>query len=138
MTDTVAKYMTPNPTTIEANRSVREAAELMRAGDIGDVIVVDDSEVVGIVTDRDIVVRVIGAGGSPEDPVRQACSPNPVTVTSDAPVSAVLEVMRTEAVRRVPVLTAGALAGIVSIGDLAVDRDPSSVLADISAEQPNT
>ncbi len=138
MAGTVAESMTPNPTTIEANRSVRDAAELLASGDVGAVVVVDDGEVVGIVTDRDIVVRVIATGGSPEDPVRQACSQDLVTTTPDADAAEAVRLMRERAVRRIPVLQGGSLVGIVSIGDLAVDRDPTSALADISAEEPNT
>ncbi len=138
MAGTVAESMTPNPTTIEANRSVRDAAELLASGDVGAVVVVDDGEVVGIVTDRDIVVRVIATGGSPEDPVRQACSQALVTTTPDADAAEAVRMMRERAVRRIPVLQAGSLVGMLSIGDLAIDRDPSSALADISAEEPNT
>ncbi|HLS26282.1 MAG TPA: CBS domain-containing protein [Beutenbergiaceae bacterium] len=136
--DTVAESMTPDPTTIEANRSIREAAELMASGNIGDVVVVDDDKVLGILTDRDIVVRVVAQGLSVEDPVRQACSPDLMTTTPDADVGEAVRLMRENGVRRIPVLQADALVGIVSIGDLAIDNDPESALADISAEEPTT
>ena len=138
MAGTVAESMTPNPTTIEANRTVRDAAELLASGDVGAVVVVDDGEVVGIVTDRDIVVRIVATGRSPEDPVRQACSQDLVTTTPDTDAAEAVRLMRERAVRRIPVLQGGSLVGIVSIGDLAIDRDPTSALADISAEEPNT
>ncbi|WP_413452859.1 CBS domain-containing protein [Georgenia phoenicis] len=138
MAGTVAESMTPNPTTIEANRTVRDAAELLASGDVGAVVVVDDGEVVGIVTDRDIVVRIVAAGRSPEDPVRQACSQDLVTTTPDTDAAEAVRLMRERAVRRIPVLQGGSLVGILSIGDLAIDRDPTSALADISAEEPNT
>ena len=138
MAGTVAESMTPNPTTIEANRTVRDAAELLASGDVGAVVVVDDGEVVGIVTDRDIVVRIVATGRSPEDPVRQACSQDLVTTTPDTDAAEAVRLMRERAVRRIPVLQGGSLVGILSIGDLAIDRDPTSALADISAEEPNT
>ncbi|WP_152191878.1 CBS domain-containing protein [Georgenia satyanarayanai] len=138
MAGTVAESMTPNPTTIEANRTVRDAADLLASGDVGAVVVVDDGKVVGIVTDRDIVVRIVATGRSPEDPVRQACSQDLVTTTPDTDAAEAVRLMRERAVRRIPVLQGGSLVGILSIGDLAIDRDPTSALADISAEEPNT
>ena len=138
MTQTVAECMTPSPTTIEATRSVRDVAELMASGDVGAVVVVENSEVTGIVTDRDLVVRVLATGGSAEDVVRQVVSGTLVTVKPDDSAEQAAQVMRDNAVRRVPVMQAGELVGIVALGDLAIERDPRSALADISAEEPNT
>ncbi|WP_225753370.1 CBS domain-containing protein [Actinotalea sp. Marseille-Q4924] len=138
MAQTIADVITPDPVTIEATGTVREAAELMRAGDIGDVVVVEDGRLLGIVTDRDLVVRVLAVGGSPDDPVRQACSTGLVTVTPDTSLEEAAQVMRQHDVRRLPVTVGDDLVGIVSIGDLAVERDPQSTLADISAAEPNT
>lgn len=138
MTATVADSMTANPRTIGVHQSVREAAELMKAHDIGDLVVVDGDAVVGIVTDRDIVVRCLAEGGGGDDEIGRACSPDVVTVESDSHVAEAVSLMRENAVRRVPVLEGGRLVGIVSIGDLAVDHDPTSALADISAEPANT
>lgn len=135
---TVADSMTRNPITMEADGTVREAAELMAAADIGDVVVVEEDRLVGIVTDRDIVVRVLAQGGSPDDPVRDALSEDPVTTAPDVEVGEAVRLMRNHAVRRVPVVEAdGRLVGIVSLGDLAVDHDPGSALADISDEPPD-
>jgi CBS domain-containing protein len=137
MPTTVAETMTPSPTTIRADQSVREAAQLMEAQDIGNVVVVDDGRVVGIVTDRDIVVRVLAAGGGPDDEIRRACSTELVTASPDDPVDAVVTLMREKAVRRVPVMRGNELVGIVSLGDVAMEHDPDSALAEISAEPPN-
>lgn len=138
MARTISDVITPDPVTIEATGTVRDAAELMRSGDIGDVVVVEDGKLIGIVTDRDLVVRVLAVGGSPEDPVRQACSSNLVTVTPDTPLEDAAEVMRKHDIRRLPVTVGDELVGIVSIGDLAMEKDPQSTLADISAAKPNT
>jgi CBS domain-containing protein len=138
MAQTIADVITPDPVTIEATGTVRDAAELMRAGDIGDVVVVEDGRLLGIVTDRDLVVRVLAIGGSPEDPVRQACSGNLVTTTPDATLEEAGRLMREHDVRRLPVTVGDELVGIVSIGDLAIEKDPQSTLADISAAEPNT
>jgi CBS domain-containing protein len=138
MPSTVAEHMTAKPVTIDARESVRHAAELMRARDIGDVIVTDSGQVVGLVTDRDLVVRVLATGDSPEVEVRTACSGDLVTVGPDDDVEKAEHLMRERAVRRAPVMKGKELVGIVSIGDLAIDLDRRSALADISASEPNT
>lgn len=138
MAQKIADVLTPNPVTVEATQTVREAARAMRTGDIGDVVVVEDGRPVGIVTDRDIVVRVLATGGSPDDPVREACSAELVTAAPGDSLQDATRLMRQHDLRRLPVVERGDLVGIVSIGDLAMERDPHSVLADISAAAPNT
>ena len=61
----IQDVMTPDPKILEATASVRDAAELMRESDIGDVVVLENNQLCGIVTDRDIVVRVLADGGDP-------------------------------------------------------------------------
>lgn len=138
MVATVKDSMTTDPTTIAADQSVHEAAELMRNQDIGALVVVDGERVAGVVTDRDIVVRIIATGGSPNTEERQACSDEVVTLSPDDPIRDAVQIMRDRAVRRIPVVSGNDLVGIVSIGDLAIDYDSDSALADISAEEPNT
>ena len=138
MASTVAEHMTATPVTIDARESVRHAAELMRSRNIGDVVVTDNGEVVGLVTDRDLVVRVLATGDSPDSQVREACSTDLVTVRPDDDVEKAEHLMREKAVRRAPVMKDKELVGIVSIGDLAIDLDRRSALADISASKPNT
>ena len=138
MAQTVADVVTPDPVTLEVSRTVRDAAELMRAGDIGDVVVVEDGRLVGIVTDRDLVVRVLAVGGGPDDAIRQAVSGNVVTVSPTDSIERAAQLMSDNAVRRLPVVVDDVVVGIVSIGDLAIERDPDSALADISAAEPNT
>ena len=138
MATTVADVVTPDPVTLEVTRTVRDAAELMRAGDIGDVVVVEDGRLVGIVTDRDLVVRVLAVGGGPDDAIRQAVSGNVLTVSPTDSIERAAELMSENAVRRLPVVVDDVVVGIVSIGDLAIERDPDSALADISAAEPNT
>jgi CBS domain-containing protein len=138
VSSTVAEHMTATPVTIDARDSVRHAAELMRSRDIGDVVVTDNGDVVGLVTDRDLVVRVLARGDSPDTPVREACTTDLVTVGPDDDVSKVVKLMRDKAVRRAPVMNDKELVGIVSIGDLAIDLDSRSVLADISSSKPNS
>jgi CBS domain-containing protein len=130
--------MTPNPTICRADTTARDAAALMRDQDIGDVLVQDDGGQLGIVTDRDIVTRAVAAGRDPED-VRlgEICTTNVRTVTVDTPVDEVIRLMSDASVRRIPVCEGSRPVGIVALGDLARDRDPSSLLGDISAAPPN-
>jgi CBS domain-containing protein len=139
MAKTVADVMTRDPVTVESSHPVREAAQLMRDADAGALIVLQDGKVAGIATDRDIVVRVVANGDGPDTPVQQACSAGDVaTVAPDTSIEQAVQIMRTKAVRRLPVIESGRPVGIVSMGDLAMERDPNSALADVSAAEGNT
>jgi CBS domain-containing protein len=130
--------MTPNPTVCSSDATARDAAALMRDQDIGDVLVQDDGGALGIVTDRDIVTRAVAAGRDPADVrLSEICTANVRTVNVDTPVDEVIRLMSDSAVRRVPVCEGNRPVGIVALGDLARDRDPSSLLGDISAAPPN-
>ena len=139
MNNDVRDIMTPCPHTIQSIESVMNAAQLMRKSDIGDVIVVEDEQLFGILTDRDIVVRVLAEGRDPETtPVGDICSRELTTVRPTDSVGDVVRVMREKAIRRLPVVEeSGEVIGIVSIGDVAVERDRHSALADISKAPPN-
>jgi CBS domain-containing protein len=138
MATTIADVMTRRPATLDVSASALEAAQAMKAGDIGDIVVCDQGKIWGIVTDRDLVVRVMADGTSP-DQVRlgDVCSHELTTVTSDASIDQAVRLMREQALRRLPVVKGDKPVGIVSLGDLAVERDPESTLADISAASPN-
>jgi CBS domain-containing protein len=130
--------MTPNPTVCRPDATVRDAAALMRDQDIGDVLVQDDGGSLGIVTDRDIVTRAVATGRSPDEiRLGDICTANIRTVSVDTPVDEVIRLMSDAAVRRIPVCEGDRPVGIVALGDLARDRDPSSLLGDISAAPPN-
>ncbi|HEX6967756.1 MAG TPA: CBS domain-containing protein [Micromonosporaceae bacterium] len=136
---TVGEFMTTRLITMDGNDSVTDAAREMRDAGIGDVIVMNGDEVAGIVTDRDIVIRAIAEEAEPDSvTLNQILSPDLVTVSPHDDAVAAGDLMRTYAVRRLPVVDDGRLVGVISIGDLAVEREPDSVLADISAEVPNT
>jgi CBS domain-containing protein len=109
----------------------------MRDADTGDVVVLDGESLVGILTDRDIAVRVVAEGGSADTPVRDACTADPTTVTADTTVEQAVALMRDGAVRRLPVVEGTRPVGVVSLGDLAIEQDEDSVLADISAATEN-
>lgn len=140
MAECIRDVMTTNPQTLPESTTVREAAEAMRANDIGDVVVVDDNgKLSGILTDRDIVVRVVAEGRDPRATrIGDIASRDLTAVSPDDPVDRAVQLMRDKAIRRLPAVDKGKPVGIVSIGDLALDRDPGSALADISAAPPNT
>jgi CBS domain-containing protein len=101
-------------------------------------VVTDGDNVVGIVTDRDITVRGIAENMDPNSTtLNQITSRDVVTVSQYDDAVAAADLMRTYAVRRLPVIDDGRLVGLISMGDLAVEREPQSVLADISADEPN-
>ena len=138
MANTVRGVMTAAPLRCQTNAPVLEAAQLMRDNDIGDVVVVDAADIAGILTDRDIVVRLVAEGlDAASTEVSEICSEEVVTVSPDEEIDTAVRLMREHAVRRLPVLEAGAVVGIVSLGDLAVERDEGSVLAEISEAPPD-
>ncbi|MEU0250844.1 CBS domain-containing protein [Streptomyces sp. NPDC006235] len=134
----VREIMTTAPVAGGPQTTVVEVARLMRDEDIGAVLVAENDELRGLVTDRDLVVRVMGAGGNIEDrSVADACSKQLVSLSPDDDISRAVQLMRQHAVRRLPVIEEGRPVGVVSLGDLAVERDTDSALADISASEPN-
>ena len=132
--------MTPEPEALEATATVMHAAELMRARDIGDVVVLEDDRLYGILTDRDIVVRVLAERSDPAAvTVGEACSRVLTTISPTESLADAVRLIREKAIRRLPVVEdGGRVVGIVSLGDLAEARDPKSALGDISAAAPNT
>lgn len=138
MASTIRDVMAPRPVVVPSTCTLAEAAQLMRDGDIGDVIVQDGPQLRGIVTDRDIVVRAVAEDETPSGvTVAEICSADMYTVAPEDSIDRAVQMMREHAVRRLPVTQDGQAVGIVSLGDLALDRDPRSALADISAADPN-
>ncbi|MEU6805147.1 CBS domain-containing protein [Streptomyces neyagawaensis] len=138
MADFVRDVMTPGVVAVRPDASLVEAAQLMRAQDVGDVLVTVDEQLVGVLTDRDITLRAVADGVDPLTVSAQAvCTPNPVVIGPDDAVSTAVALMREHAIRRLPVLADGHPVGMVSLGDLAVAQDPDSALADISRAEPD-
>lgn len=138
MTQHVRDIMTAAPVTVEPQASVTAVARIMRDENIGAVLVTDHDRLRGLVSDRDLVVRALAEGGDPEQTtVATACSEDLVTVGPDEDLDHAVQLMREHAVRRVPVVEEGRPVGIVSLGDLAIERDPESALGDISAAKSN-
>jgi CBS domain-containing protein len=138
MARTVEEIMTTNPRTVNVDDTVLDAARVMRDNDIGDVIVVEDGQVAGIVTDRDIVVRAVAEGRDAESTtVSDIATTGTQAMEPEASVDDALRTMREHDIRRLPVVKNGRPVGIISLGDLAVEREPDSTLADISAATPD-
>jgi len=139
MPSTIAEIMTANPQALPATASLDEAARCMRESDIGDVLVLDqDDAVCGVVTDRDIVVRSVADGQDPTSArLGDICTRDLLSLRSDDSVERAVEMMRDNAIRRLPVVDDGRPVGIVSLGDLAIERDRKSALADISKAPAN-
>jgi len=133
---TIDSVMTPTPAVVPAAMTLHEAARAMRDLDIGTLLVMQGQEVVGLVTDRDLVVRGLASEAAVEH-VGECCTGQLVTVAPDDSVAEAVTLMRTYAVRRLPVVRENEVVGMVSIGDLAVSNDPSSALADITRAEPN-
>jgi CBS domain-containing protein len=116
----IRDVMTPNPRTVTPDESIQNAARIMRDEDTGVVPVVENGRAIGVVTDRDIVVRAVADGGRMDRPVREICSGTIVAATPDMSTREAAQLMSDHQVRRLPVVENERLVGIVSIGDLAV------------------
>jgi CBS domain-containing protein len=139
MNDNIRDVMTDSPCAVNVTASIMDAARAMRENDIGDIIVLDGDRLYGILTDRDIVVRGLADHKDPRTTaVGEICSRELTTVKPSDSVGSAVRLMRERALRRLPVVDErGTVVGIVSLGDLAVERDRRSALADISAAPPN-
>lgn len=139
MTHTVAEVMSTEIVALNRHQTALDAAKLMRSNNVGDVLVIDDvNRLAGVVTDRDLVVRVLAERKDPaETPLTEVASHRLFMIGADQPVAAAVELMRSRAIRRLPVVSENQLVGVVSLGDLASDQDPASLLAEISQAPPN-
>jgi CBS domain-containing protein len=133
----IRDVMTPNPSCVSPEDSIQNAARIMRDMDTGAVPVVDNGRPVGIVTDRDIVVRGVAEDRQLDRPVREIVTGSVVCASPDMSTREAADLMSEHQVRRLPVVEDERLVGIVSIGDLAVkegkDRRIGDTLQDISA-----
>jgi CBS domain-containing protein len=131
----IRDIMTPNPRTVSPDDSIESAARIMRDEDTGAVPVVQDGRAVGMLTDRDIVIRAVAEGGSARA-VREVVSGRLISVSPDATTREATDLMSEHQIRRLPVVENERLVGIVSLGDLAVkeakDRRVGDTLQSIS------
>ena len=137
-TQSITDVMAPDPICMPASSSVASAAIVMRDAGIGDVVVEDEGRVCGIVTDRDITIRVVAEDRHPSEvSLGEICSRELTTLSPWDSVADAVRLMRDKALRRLPVVDDGRPVGIVTLGDLALDREPGSALALISSAPPN-
>ena len=129
----VRDVMTPGPIGVDYDQSVGEAARAMRDWGVGAILVVSDGSLYGLVTDRDLVVRAVAEERGADEPVGPLSSANLIGVDADADVHEAMRLMRQHGVRRLPVLENGQVAGIVSLGDLAMQDEPDLAFAQLSA-----
>ncbi len=130
----IRDLMTTNPKTVDPSAKVVDAARLMRQEDVGPVPVVENGDrLAGIVTDRDIVVRVVAEGGDPQSTtVGEIMSRDLVTVDPDQPLDEALRLMATHQVRRLPVAEEdGRLVGIVAQADVATELGDDRLTGEI-------
>jgi CBS domain-containing protein len=133
----IREAMTPMVASVKPDDNLMTAAQTMRDNGIGDVVVLDSGSLFGLVTDRDIVVRGIADGRDPQaTPVGEIASRSVKVISPDDDIDHAVEIMRKEAVRRLPVVEDGRVIGVLSLGDLAVLKDPGSALGEISAAPP--
>src|SRR3954452_21462417 len=142
MAQSVREVMTENPIILPVSASAQDAAVKMRDQDIGDIIVEKNGALYGMVTDRDIVVRVVAEGKDARaTDLESICSRDLITLAPDDSIKEAGRVMEENAIRRVPVMEGGSngkVIGIVSLGDLAIEKKPKSALGKISAAAANT
>lgn len=139
MATKIREIMTGSPTSVSPELDLVTVARAMRDEDIGAVLVADGDDLKGVVTDRDLVIRGLAAGGDPaRSQIGGIASRVTATVGPDDSLDKAAQIMRERSVRRLPVMEDGRPVGIVSIGDLAMEKDSASALADISAARGNT
>jgi CBS domain-containing protein len=124
--ETVREAMTSSPTTISANAPVVEAARLMASENVGSLPVVDDESLVGMVTDRDLVLNVLAKDVDPhQTTVATVCTQDPVVVAPEDSLDEALQRMAREQVRRLPVVEKERLVGILAQADVSRNAQPA-------------
>jgi CBS domain-containing protein len=138
MTRKVREIMSAAPACMAASESVSAAAKAMKERGIGTVLVLSGGRLAGLVTDRDIAIRVLAENRDPlTTRLDDICSSELAVLSPDDAVETAIRIVRDRAVRRLPVMADGTPVGVVSIGDLALDKDEGSALSQISAFGPN-
>jgi CBS domain-containing protein len=138
----VRHAMTEAPKTASPTMNAADAAALMKQFDVGLIPVVDDDQLLGLVTDRDLVVRVLAERKDPTDvQLSEVLTKSPITVSPDTKLSEARDLMAEHRIRRLPITKADRLVGILSLGDVALadasERAVGETLEEIS-ESPST
>jgi CBS domain-containing protein len=131
--------MTPDPARCTATTSIDEVAKLMVQNDCGEIPIVDTGDrIIGVVTDRDIVCRLVAEGKNPQGHTADSCMSRPVvTVEPDTPLDDVVATMERHQIRRVPVVSGdGSCTGIIAQADIArsaPEREVAELVREVSA-----
>jgi CBS domain-containing protein len=124
----VREIMTKDVTALAPNRTIAEVAQHMRLLDVGSIPLVQDERLVGVITDRDIVLRVVADGLDPHlEQADRHMTQNPITATPGMSVDEAARIMAREQIRRLPVVEGGRLVGYLALGDLAMQEKDKKV-----------
>jgi CBS domain-containing protein len=120
MHKTIQETMTSNPTTISPDTTAAEAAQIMKSEDIGSLPIVEDDNLIGVVTDRDLAIRIVAEGRGADTPVGEIASKDVVTVDPQQSIEEAARLMAEHQIRRLPVVEEdGRLVGILAQADIA-------------------
>lgn len=136
---TVKDLARTDPIAASRKAAIAEVASLMRDEQVGSVIIEEDDRPVGIITDRDITVKVTAEGRDPHDVTAEdVMTPDPVTVERDAGVFELIETMAENSVRRIPVVDGDTLYGIITLDDIdrLLSDEQQNLAKVIEAESP--
>jgi CBS domain-containing protein len=139
MSKTVKEIMETDCVTVSLQDNIYEIALKMKQHDIGFIPVVEGKKLIGVVTDRDLVIRGYAEKNSGSAPVKDVMTDNTTSIKPDTPVDEAAKMMAREQIRRLPVVENGELVGIVAIGDLAVrgkfEDEAGEALSQISIDK---
>ena len=136
---TVEKVMTKDPTSCVAGETVEKVAQQMKTEDVGSIPVIDNQQskrLIGIITDRDLVLKVVAHGRDPRSTqVEEVMTHNPITCQETDDVQSIMDTMSKKQIRRIPVIdNKGRLTGIISQADLATRLDSPKKTAQVLEE----
>lgn len=134
MARTLREIMTTNVRTARPDTPVFEVARMMHSEDVGSIPVVDSERLVGIVTDRDLCLGVVGEQRPYDAPVREFMTQRPETASADTTIHMAAQLMQTHQIRRLPIVEGDRLIGIVSLADLAIDTESEGLKAETLEE----
>jgi CBS domain-containing protein len=120
--NTIQDCMTTNVETVSSNQSIKEAAAIMNQSNVGSIPVVDNGQLKGIITDRDITIRSTSEGRDSETPVSHVMTTNLVSGHTSMTAAEAAKVMAQHQIRRLPIVENNQLVGIVALGDLATEQ----------------
>lgn len=116
----IREAMTPAPTTVESGTSAQEAARLMKSENVGSLPLAEDGRLIGMITDRDLTIRVLAEGAGADTPVGEIASKDVVTIDPEQTLDEAARLMAEHQIRRLPVVEEdGKLVGILAQADVA-------------------